>query len=739
MPNRRRHAAVAVLIGLLALVARPAPAVQDVAPAPAAAPAADTPGLDMLQEELRLLIGQARDRVFPALVHIHVVTVYYYGGQETKRNAVGSGTLISPEGHVLTNQHVTDNGRRFRCTLADKQEVPCELVGEDPLTDLAVLRVDRTALDDPDAPLPYADLGDSNRLRVGDYVLAMGSPFALSRSVTLGIVSNSERVFAGGPGGVDPDEMELEEGQRTGLFTRWIQHDALINPGNSGGPLVDLTGVVVGVNELGGAAMGFAIPVNLARQVADDLIAHGEVPRSWIGVSFRPIDKTGYERGVLIDAVVGDGPAAAAGVAAGDLLVAIDGEPVEVRFAEQVPPLMKRVADLPIGSEIAVAFLHDGERRTATLVTEKLEKDRGEEAAFRAWGLVAEEITTKMARDHRLESTAGARVGSVRGGGPAQLAEPPLAEGDVIRRVGGREIADLEELAEVYERMLAERDAGGGESELLVGFERGGQSYVTVLEPRPETEREPPLELPKAWIGIATQPVVPRLAERMGLPGAAGYRIARVYPGTEAERAGLAVGDLVVALDGEPLAPRGVEDSGLLARRVRRLPIGGQTALTLLRDGSRHEVEVTLERTRPGADEAPRHRDPDFELTVRGVTFFDRDDHRWGEGVDGVLVDQLEPAGWAGLGGVRPGDLIVRFGGRPVTGVKSFQRALEAVIQARDERIEVVVLRGARSHFLYLEPDWNPLADGEGGRQGDGSRDDGGVSEDHRGEEDGDA
>lgn len=702
-------------------------------PAPAAPAAVETPRLDELQEELRTLIGDARDRVFPALVHIHTVTVQYYDGQEVKSNSVGSGTIISPDGYVLTNQHVTDNGRRFRCTLGDKQEVPCELTGEDPLTDLAVLRIDRSALDDPAAPLPHAELGDSDRLRVGDYVLAMGSPFALSRSVTLGIVSNSERVFSGGPGGGD-DEMEIEEGQTTGLFTRWIQHDALINPGNSGGPLVDLEGVVIGVNELGGVGMGFAIPSNLARRVADDLIAHGEVPRSWVGLGFRPIEKTGYDQGVLIDSVIAGSPADAAGIEAGDLLVELEGRPVEVRFPEQVPPLLKRIADLPLGSEVEVAVLRGGERHTATLATVRLEKDRGAEAAFRAWGVVAQEITDKMARERRLGSTAGALVSGVRGGGPAQLAVPPLADGDVIRRVGEREIATLEDLAAAYEAELPGRDGAPGE-ELLIAFDRQGKNLVTVLEPRPDTDAERPLELPKAWIGIATQPVVPSLAALLGAPDSTGYRITRVYPGTEAAAAGLEVGDVVTALDGEPLEPRGVEDAGLLARRVRRMSIGGEAVLTVARGGEAREVAVTLERTRPGPEEARRLRDPDFELTVREVTFFDRDAQRWDDDVRGVLVEQVEPAGWAGLAGVRPGDLVQRFGGRAVGGLDDLSAALETAVEARDERVEMVVLRGARTHFLYLEPEWSPLAEDGGDGGGDGE---GGTADGNR-EEDGDA
>ncbi|MCP4246829.1 MAG: trypsin-like serine protease, partial [bacterium] len=289
---------------------------------PAQVPGEPTPDqlakADLLREDMWNMIALARDRVFPALVNIEVVTARYWGGKERKGRAVGSGTIISEEGYVVTNQHVTHNGKKFKCNLADKQEITAELVGEDPLTDLAVLKLNLDELKDPGAPLPVAKFGVSSELRVGDHVMAMGSPFALSRSVTLGIVSNTERVFAGGLGSDDPDDMQLERGQRTGLFTRWIQHDALINSGNSGGPLVNLKGEIVGVNELGGAAMGFAIPSDLARTVADQLIDHGEVARSWIGVSFKPIEKTGLDQGVLVNSVVKDGPGDKAGIGPGD-------------------------------------------------------------------------------------------------------------------------------------------------------------------------------------------------------------------------------------------------------------------------------------------------------------------------------------------------------------------------------------------------------------------------------------
>ena len=660
-----------------------------------------------LREDMRRMISLGRDRVFPALVNIEVVTVHYWGGKERKGRATGSGTIISAEGHVLTNQHVTSNGKKFKCTLADKQEISAKLVGEDPLTDLAVLKLNLSELRDPSAPLSVARFGDSSELEIGDYVMAMGSPFSLSRSVTLGIVSNTERVLTGGLRGDDRD-MELQSGQRTGLFTRWIQHDALINPGNSGGPLVNLKGEVVGINELGGSAIGFAIPSNLARGVADALIKYGEVPRSRIGVSFKPIEKTGLEKGVLVNSVEKDGPAYRAGIRAGDVIVKIDGDPVTIRFREEVPPLMKRFADMTIGSKTTITYERDGATAEATITTTKLHKDRGDEAAFRAWGLSAMEITEKMARDRRLDSTAGVLVSSIRSGGPAQLAEPPLDYSDVIRTIDGEPVADLAAFVARYRKIM---DADDIPEFLLISFDRRGRQHVTLLKPKPEDEDDPPGELRKAWIGMATQPVLKRLAEKLGHPDTNGFRITRVYPETQAAESDLRVGDVIVELNEEAVVPRGMQDAGLLARAIRKLRIDESATLTVLRDGQRRKIQVLLERTRITRAEARRDENRDFELTVRELTFFDRDENRWDRDVRGVLVESAESGGWAGLGGIIIGDLIQRIDQHEIRGLKSYRETMKAVTEAEPKRVVFVVLRGVQTRFQYVEPEWNPVSD----------------------------
>jgi len=669
------------------------------------------------RQELRGLVSEARDRVFPALVNIEVKLVAFYGGKEVKGRSIGSGTIISAEGHVLTNYHVTAGGHQFLCTLSDKREVAATLVGEDPLTDLAVLQLD---LDSIEGSLAVAELGDSDKLEVGDHVLAMGSPFALSRSVTLGIVSNVERVFAGGLGGsANGDDFELSRGVRTGLFTRWIQHDALINPGNSGGPLVDLEGRIVGINELGGNSIGFAIPANLAREVADSLMTHGEVPRSWIGATFKTVgarDRDDGEvspqesAGALIGSLVEEGPAAQGGLIAGDLLLAIDGEAVAARFPEEIPLLMKEIADRPVGSSLELRYRRDEKEATATVTTERLDRDRGKEVAFRAWGMTGQAITPKLQRDRGLADTAGVFISGVRPGGPAQLAEPPLLPGDVVRAVDEESVTNLDTLLDRYNALTA---PDAPLRELLVEVDRGGQNTLTLLKSRLEDDEDQPRELPKAWLGVATQPLLRPLAEKLSLGSVRGFRVTRIYPGSEAEKAGLEVGDVITAVEGEPMTPRGMQDVGLLSRRIQQLEIESQAKLTLMRDGEEQQIPVTLERSRRTPQEARRDRDRDFELVVREVTFFDRDERRWEAEVRGVLVDSVEPAGWAGSAGLRAGDLIQRIGDQPVRGLKSYRKALEVVSREREERIVVVVRRGLRALFFALEPDWSPVAAGD--------------------------
>jgi serine protease Do len=289
----------------------------------------------------------------------------------------------------------------------------------------------------------------------------------------------------------------------------------------------------------------------------------------------------------------------------------------------------------------------------------------------------------------------------VRRAGPAEQAEPTVQRGDVLRGIGGRPVVDLDSLLELYGEMAEDES-------LVLELDRRGQALITRIEPRDDSPNDPPRELPKAWIGIATQPILPNLARSAGYGEQTGFRITRVYPGTRAAEADLEVGDLVISVDGESVEPRSMQDSALLSRRVRNLDIDATVELGVVRSGEPLAVPVRLERTRLDRADARRHLDRDFELTVRELTFFDRDESRWDPEVRGVIVETVESGGWASLGGLRSNDLVQRIGSREVKGLRSFRAALEAIKTEQPERVVVVVLRGARTYFQFLEPDWTP-------------------------------
>ncbi len=256
-------------------------------------------------------------------------------------HSLGSGCLISPEGHVITNNHVVENATEIRVTLADDRDFPGRIVGADPATDLAIVKIDATGL-------PYLTWGDSSLLQVGEWVVAVGSPFGLAHTVTAGIISATGRTDIGIVG-----------------YEDLIQTDAAINPGNSGGPLVNLRGELIGINTAiasktgTSAGVGFAVPSNMARGVAQQLIERGRVIRGWIGIIPRDLTPTivrryapGATAGVFVEAVYRNQPAIAAGIQPGDVIVSWDGQQIT-----SVSQLARLVADSEIGSAVSVRLL----------------------------------------------------------------------------------------------------------------------------------------------------------------------------------------------------------------------------------------------------------------------------------------------------------------------------------------------------------------------------------------------
>src|SRR6266508_226415 len=279
--------------------------------------------------------------------------------EETR--AAGSGVIVDARGYILTNAHVVENAADIEVRLSDDRKFPAKLVGRDPKTDLAIVKIEPGA-----SKLPVPELGDSDKLRVGQWAIAIGNPFGLDRTVTVGIISATGRTRVG-----------------VATYEAFIQTDASINPGNSGGPLLNLEGRVIGINTAivsSGQGIGFSIPINMARDIMGQLISKGRVVRGWLGVVIQDLTPelaAGFgvapSSGVLVSEVIKGAPAEAAGIKAGDIIVQFDGAPMK-----EVTELQKRVAGVPPGRATPVMVVRDGKR---TPLTVTLSEQPGEAAA----------------------------------------------------------------------------------------------------------------------------------------------------------------------------------------------------------------------------------------------------------------------------------------------------------------------------------------------------------------------
>lgn len=647
-------------------------------------------------------VARVRDKVYPALVNITVVYQRFSEGRAERYPGAGSGVIVTADGHVLTNFHVAGNTTRIDCTLTDGRVVAATVVAHDPLTDLSVLQLAGGG----GGTFPHADFGDSVALRVGDTVFAMGNPLALSSSMTEGIVSNPARVFTDFSGS-EIEQLDVAEGEPSGLFTRWIQHDALILPGNSGGPLVDVEGHVVGINELGGEGFGFAIPSAIAKDVLEQVLAHREVRRGTLGFAVLPVAKIGRDEGALISSVLPDSPAEHAGLVPGDVLLSVAGEPVTVRFLEQVPLFYQRVARLPAGSPVALVVDRGGQRKTFEATVRLLGPYHGDEGEVHELGVTLQEVTPLLAAARRLPGTMGVLVTGVHAGGAADAAKPRLQEGDLLTHLGGEAVVTL---AVVRQRVAD----WPGERPLPATVWRAGEELLALLPPPRAKAEHWGGELPKAWLGVRTQVLTPELAAALGTPALKGFRVTQILPGTAAAKAGLLVGDLITALDGEELTPVRLQEAEDLRRSVEELTVGGTTTLTVRRGVATRELVVPLEPRPPQAEEVPRAAQETLEFAVRELTLEDRVRYRWGTDVKGVLVAEAERGGWAQMAGLHLDDLLLAVNDQPVATVSDFERVMKRVAAERPAVVRLFVRRGGATHFVIVEPAWREV-DTKGG------------------------
>jgi len=410
---------------------------------------------------LQARIHEARTIILPKTVYIHVVGRDFETGEAKASIWTGSGVILSSDGYVATNHHVLAQAQRVRVLLADRRSYEGKVIGTDPLTDLGLLKL---VLEPGHAPLPSAEWGDSAALTAGDFVLAVGSPFGLTRSISLGIVNNPAQFL-------DEDE---------GLYN-WIQTDALINPGNSGGPLVDLEGRIVGINTRGGAGMGFAIPGAAARGILARLKAEGKIERSKLGLTLKALRDFNRdfaapgEKGALI---VGADPAlGAAQFKPGDVLLSAGGVPTNAAFPEDMPAVNQILAGLSPGRPAEFELLRAGKKMTVVAVP-GLRSAGSDERTLDAsdWMLTAREIREGNMLT-RLFRPKGCYVLGVSYKGNAE--KSGIMAQDVLTSVDGAEIYSLDDLRLAYERSLARK---ASERLILVSVLRRGSPLKVALD-----------------------------------------------------------------------------------------------------------------------------------------------------------------------------------------------------------------------------------------------------------------
>jgi serine protease Do len=354
----------------------------------------------------------------------------------------GSGFVVRKDGLILTNNHVVENAKQITVVLADETEYQAELMGSDAKTDLAVLKIT------PTAELPVAQLGDSDALRVGDWVLAIGNPFGLSNTVTAGIVSAKGRTIGAGP------------------YDNFIQTDASINPGNSGGPLFNQHGQVVGINTAifsrsgGNIGIGFATPINQAKALMPELEEHGYVIRGWLGVSIQNLTQDlatslglAEAGGALVADVTANSPAEQAGLRRGDVILSYNGQ--EVKESSDLPTL---VAETSVGNTVPVEVSRRGERETVMVtIGELAEERRAQRAAVdeSRWGLAVRDLDAPERVQAGLKAGEGVLVSGVQPGSPAARAS--VRSGDVILAVNQTPVGSVEGLKTQVDETAAGR------------------------------------------------------------------------------------------------------------------------------------------------------------------------------------------------------------------------------------------------------------------------------------------
>ncbi len=427
----------------------------------------ESPSVVKMLEEFEAALVDLAERVKPAVVNIapitpkiSVPTPQRPGQRPPEAPSSGSGVIVDKQGYIVTNNHVVGDATEVEVKFSDKSHLQGKVVGKDPDTDLAIVKVT------PSKDLPFVPLGDSSKMKVGQWVMAVGNPFGLDRTVTIGVIS-----------GLGRENVNLSR------YEDFIQTDASINPGNSGGPLFNLKGEVIGINTAiinFAQGIGFAIPASIVQQVMPQLINHGKVTRGWLGVGIQQLTVDLAEKfsvdentGVLVNEVFEGDPASRAGIQPGDIIIKVDGKTVETPST-----LAKIIAGFNPGHKAKVDILRDGKKQQLTVEL----GEKKEEATLASLpkepetflGLNVQTLTPELAERFRLKEEKGVLITKVE---PDSPAEQDLREGDLIKEIDHEPINTVEEFNRIAVKL---KDSDN----ILIRVVREGRAFYVVLKPK---------------------------------------------------------------------------------------------------------------------------------------------------------------------------------------------------------------------------------------------------------------